>query len=178
MTSWFSDMTSTTNFLDVVLFFFSSLVTGPSFMSISSLVLKLWQFSFIRDWPEIQKSEIPTSEFFPISWDWGELWTPNLTWMSLIECYWMLLNSRVTTFTFFELLRENQLGDKITSPLQIRVNKHLRKICNFCFLILASKTLRSIIRGLYFQNLQHDATIKLRIYLLLSLISKERKKIW
>ena len=46
------------NFFDAVLFLLSSLVTGPSFMSISSLVLELWQFSFIRDWPEIRKSEI------------------------------------------------------------------------------------------------------------------------
>ena len=34
---------------DVVLFLLSSLVTDPSFISISSLVLELWQFSFIRD---------------------------------------------------------------------------------------------------------------------------------
>ena len=46
-----SDMTSTSNFFDDVLFLLSSLVTCPSFMSISSLVLELWQFSFIRDWP-------------------------------------------------------------------------------------------------------------------------------
>ena len=39
-------------FLEVVLFLLSSLVTGPSFMSISSLVLKLCQFLFIRDSPE------------------------------------------------------------------------------------------------------------------------------
>ena len=106
------------SFFDVVLFLLSSLVIGRSFMSISSLVLELWQFSFIRDWPEIRKSEIPTSEFFPVSGDWGELWIPNLTQLSLIECYWMLQNSRVTGFTVFELLRENQLGSKITpSPL-------------------------------------------------------------
>ena len=37
------------NFFDVVLFLLSSLVTGPNFMSTSSLVLELWQFSFIRD---------------------------------------------------------------------------------------------------------------------------------
>ena len=55
----------------VVLFLLSSLVTG--FMSISSLVLELWQSSFIRDWPEIRKSEIPPCEFCPISGDWGEL---------------------------------------------------------------------------------------------------------
>ena len=29
-------------------------------------------------------------------------------------CYWMLQNSRATSFSVFELLRENQLGGKIT----------------------------------------------------------------
>ena len=107
MKSKFPDMTSTSNFFDIVLFLLSSLVTGPSFVSTSSLVLELWQFSFRRDWPEIWKSEIPLSEFCPISGDWGELWIPNLTWLSLIEeCNWMLQNSRVTAFTVFELLRE------------------------------------------------------------------------
>ena len=69
MTSQFSGMTSTSIFFEVVLFFLSSFVTGPSFMSVSSLVLELWQFSFIRDWPEIRKSEISPSEFCPISGD-------------------------------------------------------------------------------------------------------------
>ena len=108
-TSQYSDITLTSNFLDVVLFFLLSVVTCPSFMSISSLVLELWRFSFIRDWPVIWKSEIPPSEFCPISGDWDKLWTPNLARMSLIECHWMLQNSRVTAFTVFELLRENQL---------------------------------------------------------------------
>ena len=62
------------NFSDVVLFLLSSLVNGLSFMSISSLVLELWLFSFIRDEPEIRKSEILPSEFFSISGDWDELW--------------------------------------------------------------------------------------------------------
>ena len=109
MTSQFSDMTSS-NVFDVFLFLLSSLVTGPSFMSIWSLIFELWQFSFIRDWPEIWKSEIPLSEFCPISGDWSELWIPNLTQMSLIECYGILQNSRVTVCTVFELLRENSLG--------------------------------------------------------------------
>ena len=104
------DMTSLSDFFDVVLFLLSSLVTGPRFMSISSLGLELWQFSFIRNWPEIRISKIPPSEFCPISGDWGELWIPNLARMSLIEFYWMLQNSRITAFTVFELLRENQLG--------------------------------------------------------------------
>ena len=98
------------NFFYVVLFLLSGWVTGPSFMSISSLVLELWQFSFIRDWTEIRKSEIPLSEFCPTSGDWSELWIPNLARMSLMQYYWMLQNARVRAFTVFELLRENQLG--------------------------------------------------------------------
>ena len=65
----FLDMTSSSHFFDVALFLLSSLVTGSSFMSISSLVLELWQFSFIRDWPEIRKSEIPPSEFRDTKFD-------------------------------------------------------------------------------------------------------------
>ena len=108
MTSQFSDMTSSSIFFEVVLFLLSSLVTGPSFMSISSLVLELWQFSFIRDWPEIRKLEIAPSEFSSVSADWVELTVPNLARMSLIKCYWMLQNARVTAFAVSELLTENQ----------------------------------------------------------------------
>ena len=42
-------MTSSSNFFNVLVFPFTSLVTGPSFMSMSSLVLELLKFSFIRD---------------------------------------------------------------------------------------------------------------------------------
>ena len=118
MMSQFSDMMSTSNIVGVTLLVLSSLVTGPNFMSISSLVLELWQFSFIRDWPEIRKSEIPLSEFYPISGDWGELWIPNLAHMSLIECHWMLHNSRVTAFTVFESLKENQLEEVAIAEVQ------------------------------------------------------------
>ena len=62
LTSQFFDRKSASDFFDVVLFLLSSLITGPRFMSISSLVLELWKFSFIRDWPEIRISEIPPSE--------------------------------------------------------------------------------------------------------------------
>ena len=131
MTSQFSDMTSSSIYFVVLLFLLSSLVTGLSFMSISSLVLELWQFSFIRDWPEIRKSEIPPSEFCPISGDWGKLWIPNLARMSPIKYYWMLQNSRVTALTVFELLRENQLGGRgeITPvPTHIRVNNSFNQL--------------------------------------------------
>ena len=87
MTSQFAEMMSSSNFFDVALFLLSGLVTGPSFMSISSLVLELWQVSFIRDWPKTQKSEIPPSEFCPISADWDEVEIPNLAQTPLIKCY-------------------------------------------------------------------------------------------
>ena len=73
----------------------------------------LWQFSFIRDWPEIRKSEIPLSEFCRISGDWGELGTSKLARMSLIKCYWMLQYTRVTAVTIPELFREDEQGGKI-----------------------------------------------------------------
>ena len=43
MTSSFPDKTSASGFSDVAVFLLSSLVTGPSFMSISLLLQKLWQ---------------------------------------------------------------------------------------------------------------------------------------
>ena len=114
MTSQFADMTSLANFFDVTFFLLLSLVTGPSFMSISSLIQELWQFSFIRGWPEIRESEILPSEFWPVSGDWGELGIPNLARMCLIESYWMLQNVMVTAFMVPKSLRENQQGVKNT----------------------------------------------------------------
>ena len=115
-----ASQSSSPNFFDVVLFLLSTFVTSPSFMSILSLVLELWQFFFKGDWPVIWKSKMPPSEFFSISRDWNELGIPNLERMSLIKCYWMLVNDRVTAFTVSELLRENQQWVKL--PLtQIRV---------------------------------------------------------
>ena len=108
MTSQFANKKLSSDFFNVVLFLLSSLITAPSFMSISSLVLELWQFSFVRDWPEIRKSEIPSSEFCPIPGEWSKLWTPTLAPMFLMKYYWMLQILRVIAFTVSELLRENQ----------------------------------------------------------------------
>ena len=74
-------MTLFSIFFDGFLFLLSNLVTNPSFMSISSLVLDLSKFCFIRDSPETWKSDITPSEFCPISGDWGKLGIPNLTRM-------------------------------------------------------------------------------------------------
>ena len=68
MTSQFADMASSSIFFfDVNMFLLSSLVTYPGFMSVSLLVLELWQISFIGNWPEIWSLEIPPFEFCPIS---------------------------------------------------------------------------------------------------------------
>ena len=87
MTSQFSEMASSSSFFSVAVFVLSCLVTGPSFMSISLLVLELQQFSLIRNWAEIWKSKIPPSEFWPISEDWGDLRILNSAGRSLMKCY-------------------------------------------------------------------------------------------
>ena len=71
------------------------------------------------------ESQIAPFEFCPVSGDLGELGMPNLAWMSLVKCYWMLQNARVTGFTVSELLRENQQerggGGVHYLPIQMRV---------------------------------------------------------
>ena len=107
-------MTSSPSFCKVVLFL----------LSISSLVLELWQFPFIKEWPEIRNSDIVLSGFCPIYADRGDLGIPVLAQIFLMKCYWMLQNARITAFTVSELLRENQPGgggSKITPPTQIRL---------------------------------------------------------
>ena len=83
----------------------------------SSFLLRL-SCIFVRDWPEIRKSEIPPSEFCPISEDWGKIGIQDLGGMFLIKSYLVLQNSRFTAFTVPELLRENQQRVvKIPPPL-------------------------------------------------------------
>ena len=125
MTSQIYGAVSSSNFFEAVLFFLSSLVNGLSFMPISSLVLELWQFPFIR---VDQKSGNRDSEFFLISGDWGKLRIANLTRRCLMKRYWMLQNARITALTVSELLSENhKRGLKLLPPppcpssIQIRV---------------------------------------------------------
>ena len=82
---------------------------------------------FIRDWPEIQKFEIPLPEFCPIPGDWGELDIPSLARMSPIKFYGTLQNARVTAFTVSELLRESRKGGggKITPPPRLGLTKKI-----------------------------------------------------
>ena len=82
-------------------------------MSISSVVLELWQFTFIRDSTEIQKLEISPSEFCPISGGWGKLRIPNLPWMAGLQF-----------LPYLSYFRKSNRGEENPHPLtQIRVNK-------------------------------------------------------
>ena len=101
MTSQFADMASSSSFFEVAMFFLYSLITGPSSMSVSSLVLELWQFSFIRDWSEIRKPDITPSDFCPVSGDKGDLGIPNLARMSRMKCYRMLKNVSYSFYRFW-----------------------------------------------------------------------------
>ena len=131
----------------------SCLVTGPSFMSISLLVLELQQYSLIRNWPEIWKSKIPPSEFWPISEDWGDLGIQNSAGRSHMKCYWMLQKARITAFAVSQLLRKTQqeggrgvggeLRTKSTTPspyTQVRVTKRIK---HWCFPLKFTKFLRT-----------------------------------
>ena len=92
-------------FFYVNVFFLSRLVTGLGFMSISLLVLELWQFTTTKDWPEIWKSEIHPSEICLIFGDWSKLGILNLARISLIKCYRILQSTSITSFTIFEVFK-------------------------------------------------------------------------
>ena len=124
MASQFFDMTSSSNFFGVVLFVLSSLVTSPSFVSISSQVLELWQFSFIRDWPEIWNSETAV-------WVLPDIWRPrqirdtkfgtnvsNKSLMNAAKC------QGYSVYRFWVIKGKPTGGVKLppSSPTQIRVN--------------------------------------------------------
>ena len=78
-----NDMKSSSNFFDVDMFFLSILVTDPSFMSISLLVLEFGQFTF----DEKSENWKYPFEFCTISGDWDELKIQNLAQISLIKSY-------------------------------------------------------------------------------------------
>ena len=87
-----------------VSFWLSSLVTGPSFMSISSLVLELWIFykGLTRN-PEIRNTPV---------WVLRNIWILG----RVMNTKFGTNVSNRMSFTVFELSRENQLGGK-TTPL-------------------------------------------------------------
>ena len=64
---------------------------------------------------------------FPNIWKLGQVRKQILAQTSLIKCYWMLQNTRITAFTVSELFREDQLG-VWGEPHQSRFKKDHSKI--------------------------------------------------
>ena len=114
MTSKFYDKTASSISFDRVFFLLSRLVTGTSFMPASSLVLELWIF-LETGFRLTRNSEIGNTPFWVL---------PNICRLGRVrhikfgtniskKCNWMLRNTRVTSVTVLELLKENEywLGD-------------------------------------------------------------------
>ena len=110
ITSPFADMTSASNFSDIVVFLLSSLVTGPSSSQYHDWLWSYDNFLFLKDWPEVWKSEIPPSGFCPISGDWDELGIPNLARISLIKSYRMLKKSQGYSSYRFWVIKGKTIG--------------------------------------------------------------------
>ena len=146
---------SSPNFFDVVLFFLQSLVTSPSFMSISYLALELWWFSCIKDWPESGNRKylfdckclnnesclMKEAKNTPV-WVFSNIW--RLGWVrdtkfGMDVSNEMLLNAtkyRGYSFYRFWVITEKPTGGKITSPppplsqITVKINKSEKK-CTF-----------------------------------------------
>ena len=144
---------------NVIVFLLSILVAGPSFMSISLLVLELLQFLFLRVWPEIRKLEIPPSKFCPIFRNWTKLGIPSLARMSLTKLYSMLQNSKFTASTLSELLRENQQGVEVKiAPNDLgwkhRGQKKIYTVCVLKYFFITCLSLSQTSTPYYFCNLR------------------------
>ena len=113
MTSQFSDMKSSSNFSEVVVFLWSSLVIGPTFMSISLWVMTIFLYKGWTRNPEIGNTPVWVLANI---WRLGWVRIPNFAQISPMKFYWIL--QKVTAFTVSELLRENQQG---SPPTKIRV---------------------------------------------------------
>ena len=138
-------------FFDIVVFLLSSVVTGSSFMSISLLILELWQFLFKRDWPEIGTLELPLSEFLPnilrLEWVWDTRFGTNTS-------NEMLLNAakfQGYSFSVFELLKE-KLPTFPWLRLQLRRILHFRKL--FCF--YEQNFWNTLVKELFFFSLSYS----------------------
>ena len=126
MTSQISEMTSSTwrFFVSVVKFsywskFHVNIVSGSGIMTI-------FFYKGLTRNPEVGNTPVWV---LPNIWRlWLVVVTKSGTNVSN-RMLWMLQNARVTAFTAFELLRENQLGggDKINPPLRVNNYKNIYK---------------------------------------------------
>ena len=122
--------TSWSNFFSVVVFLLSSLVTGPSFISLSLLVLELWQFLSIRDWSEIRKSGNAPVWAFPNIWRLGWIWDFKFGRNVSNE---MLLNA--AKYQGYSVYRFGVTKGKLTGRVKLlsrprtQIRVKLRRIC-------------------------------------------------
>ena len=95
--------------VNVVLFLLTSIATGPGFMLISSLVVKLWQFLFIKDWPEIQKSKITPSVWLNI---WRLLRASNTKFGANVSNKMLLNDAKCQGYSFYRFwaIKEKPTG--------------------------------------------------------------------
>ena len=129
MTSQFSDMTSSPKIFNVALFLLSSLVTDPSFMSTSWLVLELWQLSFfIRDWPE--NPEIGKTPVWVLPNIWRLKQVRNTKFGTKVSNKMLLNAAKCQGYNFycFWVIKGKPTGErgKIPPP-QIRANNKWKK---------------------------------------------------
>ena len=110
MTSQFPDMTAPSIFWCCFIF-----LVNFSYWSKFHVNIHRWFWNyehfFIRDWLEIRKSKIPTSDFCPISGDWDKLEIPNFARMSLINFY-----CQCCSFYCFWAIKGKQMGGKLPPP--------------------------------------------------------------
>ena len=126
MTSQFPDMAPSWKFFHVVLFFLSSLATDPSFMSISSLVLKLWQFPFTRGWPKIGNTPV---WLLPNIWRLGQV--KDIKFGKTVSNKMLLNAAKCQGYSFYRfwVIKGKPTGRwGVNLPTtQIRVNKIFKK---------------------------------------------------
>ena len=120
-------MTSSLISFKISIFLLPSLSVGTSFTSISWLLLELWQISFIKDWPEIMKPEIPLSEFCEISGEWGVLGIPYLVQMSLIKLLNAAKCQSYSFYCFWVINGKPAVGVKLFPPPRLGLIKEKGK---------------------------------------------------
>ena len=121
-----------------------------------------WTLSIIsprRDWPEIRKSEIPSSDFCSISGDWAELGIRNAynEWirMLLMKSYWMLQNVRVTVFNHFWVIKGKPTGYNYSLPSRLGLKTEIFAVRIFSNLVKLD-------------NFQRSFSLKVRMWKLIS----------
>ena len=123
------------NFLDVVVFLILSLLTCLSFMSISLLVMELWQFSFIRIDQKYGKLKYPV-------WFLAEIWKLGRVWDAKIgrNILGLKRKSYIMLLLDFNILKSNEPLSTAVAFMYTVCNKKIYTSCIFrifeiCFII-------------------------------------------